>query len=412
LDEKVAAAEEAEVVRQKELEAVQAEFNVATESMRAAQSEAAAAQQACNEKVERLNMELAELRSAHESKHASTQSYNQQQLLNMRGQLDALEHEKQLAASRAEEQRRTSNAALAELQAEKTAMLEHHQAQAKQLADNVLRAEAALAEAQESAAASAKRASELDAVIESLMAQALKARSNADTFASRKSELETRIRSLEGQLQEARSRATEMTQRSVDVAAQLESLKQNQAATRAATCPTNPAKVAVASSAQMRAPAPAPVAVRTSIPEALSGPKLMAQQLDHSKLRRRSSSSASKRSVGKPVQTSASITSNQPASEPDIATAQASVAYQNVTAPSVQAQDKAPDSGAEDFRPKIYQSASLTTGSKASTSLPAANSQPAPLPNASSGRRLGATSKKKVQRVNSAHRPSDIFDFD
>lgn len=414
LDEKISAAEKTEVAHQKALEALQAECNAATESVRTAQSEAVAARQECKEKVERLSMELADLRSAHESKHASTQSYNQQQLLNLRGQLDALEQEKQLAVSDAEEQRRRSHAALTEFQAEKKAALEHNEAHAKKLADKVFRAEAALAEAQQSAAASAKRESELVAAVESLTTEA---RSNADTLVKRESELETRIRSLDGQLQEARSRASDLAQRAeraAEVAAQLESLKQGQAVARAATCPPNPAiQVTASSLADAQASAPAPAVVRTLVPTSLSAPQLMAQQLDHSKARRRSSSSASKRSVGKPTQALASMPSSLPASQPEIATAQASVAHQNAAAPSVQAEDKAPGAaGAEVSRSKSFHTTSLPMGSKGGSTLATANSQAAPPPNALSGRRPGVSSKKKVQRVTSATRPSDIFDFD
>eukprot|EP00962_Isochrysis_galbana_P012128 scaffold3418_cov124-Isochrysis_galbana.AAC.30 len=414
LDEKISAAEKTEVAHQKALEALQAECNAATESVRTAQSEAVAARQECKEKVERLSMELADLRSAHESKHASTQSYNQQQLLNLRGQLDALEQEKQLAVSDAEEQRRRSHAALIEFQAEKKVALEHNEAHAKKLADKVFRAEAALAEAQQSAAASAKRESELVAAVESLTAEA---RSNADTLVKRESELETRIRSLDGQLQEARSRASDLAQRAAEVAAQLESLKQGQAVARAATCPPNPViQVTASSLSYARASAPAPAVVRTLVPTSLSAPQLMAQQLDHSKVRRRSSSSASKRSVGKPTQALASMPSSPPASQPEIATAQASVAHQNAAAPSVQAEDKAPPAPgaarAEVSRSKPFHTTSLPMGSKGGSTLVTANSQAAPPPNALSGRRPGVSSKKKVQRVSSATRPSDIFDFD
>eukprot|EP00967_Tisochrysis_lutea_P110359 scaffold172633_cov33-Tisochrysis_lutea.AAC.7 len=391
LVERLAQANQARQSHQEALNALQKEFDATAESLNIARAEALKERTEAEDKLEKLKNELKEARVACEAEHVAARSHNQQQLLNLRGQLDALQLQKVQAEGLAQEHRQATALKVAELE-RKNAQLEEFEAQLKDLTEKLVRAESALSETQQRAASSEKRLSELDAVRCSLLAEICELKSRTEALVKRKCELEEKLAVVESSHHPPSKCANLSDERK-------ESRQPMQG------CPGSELEASRAQCLDL--PPPSPSEARTGNQEAFTSHVLtdvvssvhipVSTSLDGPRGRRRSSSSASKRSVSQSMPASKSVSAQREA-------ARAHGMNGNLESMGADyAKDEAPS------MPRAPQGAQRMKNAIAVAPSPPVHSQAGPLP---SGRRTGAVPKRKAQRVSMAARPSDIFDFD
>jgi len=359
------------------------------------------------------------VRSSHQLEKEGAQSHNQQQLLNLRGQLDALERDKQRAASAASEAMDQAEVEAARLGAEHAAALGLLQEEAKQLSDKVQQADSALAGEKAAAAAAATRASEQEAALASLREEAAQA-------ASRAGDSEGRVAALEAELAQQAQAARDNAS---DLEAQLTLLKQ---------------EVHQVHRAQRQARGAEPFSFAAPVMTEIAKPRPSSASpaVDHSKVvrRRASSASASKRSFATAPTPPAvpSSPSNPPTPypappPPTPRPAPPQPTSRPVPSPSRPVPSPTPPAAAAP-RVRVDENSCRQTGAppssarsggpKPAATPPSSVKRAAPAPAApiasaaqttlSPARRFGGVAKKKVQKVSaSSHgRTSDIFDFD